>query len=66
MYNPSGIYQAGYCYYLGIEHSGNHNEATKVMSKARELDLKTDSLIRNIQRIQKTAICYYYGFGMED
>ncbi|RIB04423.1 kinase-like domain-containing protein [Gigaspora rosea] len=57
MNNPNGMYQVGYCYYLGIGVKMNKHKAFKYYLKAAKAG--------NSMGIFKTAICYYYGVGVK-
>ncbi|RIB22195.1 kinase-like domain-containing protein [Gigaspora rosea] len=57
MNHSNGMYQVGYCYYLGIGVEIDKHKAFTYYLKSVEAD--------NSMGIWKTAWCYYYGIGVE-
>ncbi|RIB26908.1 kinase-like domain-containing protein [Gigaspora rosea] len=57
MNNSNGMYQVGYCYYLGIRVEIDKYKAFKYYLKSAEAG--------NSMGIWKTAWCYCYGIGVE-
>ncbi|RIB29727.1 kinase-like domain-containing protein [Gigaspora rosea] len=57
MNNSNGMYQVGYCYYLGIGVEIDKHKAFTYYLKSAEAD--------NSMGIWKTVWCYYYGIGVE-
>ena len=58
MNNSNGMYQVGYCYYLGIGVDVDKQKAFTYYLKSAEEG--------NSIGIWKTAICYRYGIGVEE
>ena len=57
MNNPNGMYQVGYCYYLGIGVEIDMHKAFMYYLRSAEAG--------NSMGIRKTAVCYKYGLGVE-
>ncbi|RIB07424.1 kinase-like domain-containing protein [Gigaspora rosea] len=57
MNNSNGMYQVGYCYYLGIGVEIDKHKAFTYYLKSAEAG--------NSMEIWKTVWCYYYGIGVE-